>query len=135
LSTNPSGVPAISTSGYQPPTPEQIDAMTLADVDVELDRLRVQIAARPRLYDVALIRAVAAVDPNESDEWAISYAVMEVLKRAAADASFLNAVIVDYRCAGMDERAEQFTRAVRQWQENSAWDEHGAAKNAEVSAR
>ena len=112
MSTNLSGVPAISTSGYQSLTAEQIDAMTPADVDAELDRLRAQIAAGPRLHTIALSRALADRGVTEPDVRDLEFAVVDVLRRAAADESFRKDVVSDYTIVGCADAAESFMRAV-----------------------
>ena len=112
MSTNLSGASAASASGYQSLTREQIDAMTLADVDAELDRLREQIAAGPRLHTIALSRALADRGVTEPDVRDIEFAVVDVLRRAAADESFRKDVVSDYTIVGRTEDAESFMRAV-----------------------
>jgi hypothetical protein len=95
-------------------TAEEIDALTLDEIDAEMARLRERMAAGPRLHTIAMARALDARGVAEPDVRDIELAVVDVLRRAAADESFRKDVVSDYTFIGMEEDAESFIRAVEQ---------------------
>jgi hypothetical protein len=116
LNQNISGVFAASTSEpdfpYGTLTAEQIDAMTLEEIEAEMERLRASLAAGPRLRDLAIDAECIKAGTPEPTIMELEFAVAAVLQHAAADPVICEAIVRDFTVAGLEDDAAEFAKAV-----------------------
>lgn len=120
MNTKVSGVRAASTSGplgailaearNRPAT--DYTGWTTEDLTAEMARIEAALAAGPRLFDNSVTMAWINAGVTEPDDYDIALATIAVLRHAAEDTRFRQAIVTDYTIAGRTADVDSFLKAV-----------------------